>query len=160
MRKVKIQHTINCDVDTFWEVFFDGEFTDQLYNEALAFKSFELLEQSDSSRRLRGVPNMSMPKPVMKVLGDSFGYEERGEFDREKSEYNWKIIANVLTNKLRNEGTLRVEAAGDGKCRACDEMQIEAKIFGLGGLIESSTEKEFRDAWAKISRFMNEWVAR
>ena len=160
MRTVKIQHQINCDVETFWKVFFDREFTEQLYNKELAFKSFELLEQTDSGRHLRAVPKMTMPKPVMKLLGDSFGYEETGEFEPDKNEYRWKITPNVLTKKLRNDGVLRVEAAGEGKCRACDEMVIDAKVFGLGGLIESSTENEFRAAWDKISRFMNTWVAK
>jgi len=157
MRKVKIEHTISCTPEAFWKVFFDRAFNDALYREGLEFKAFELVEQRDDGRHLRATPKMNMPKPVMKVLGDSFGYEEHGAFDG--SSYKWRITPNKLADKLRNEGTLRCVASGDDKCRACDEMIIEAKVFALGKLIESSAEKEFRDAWEKISAFMNLWIA-
>jgi hypothetical protein len=56
-------------------------------------------------------------------------------------------------------GTVRVEAAGDGRCRRTDDFSIEAKLFGLGGLIESSIEKELQTARAKEYAFLARWVA-
>ena len=38
-------------------------------------------------------------------------------------------------------------------------MTIEAKIFGVGGLIESSAEKQLREGWDKSAVFMNKWLA-
>ena len=55
-------------------------------------------------------------------------------------------------------GTVRVEAAGEGHCRRTDDFCIEAKRFGLGGLIESSIEKELRSARAKECAFLTRWV--
>jgi hypothetical protein len=56
-------------------------------------------------------------------------------------------------------GTVRIEPAGDGHCRRTDDFSIEAKIFGLGSLIESSIEKELRSAREKEYAFLARWVA-
>ena len=49
-------------------------------------------------------------------------------------------------------GTVRIEPSGDGHCRRTDQFTVEAKIFGLGGLIESSIEDD-RPAVPRSTRF-------
>lgn len=56
------------------------------------------------------------------------------------------------------DGAARVEVAGDGQSRRTDDLCVEAKVFGLGGLIESSVEKELRRARAKEYAFLTRWV--
>lgn len=158
MRKLSATHVIDCDIETFWKVFFDAEYTKKLYLEGLAFKSFEILEQSETKRRMKGIPKMNVPGPVAKLLGDSFGYEEQGTFDREKNTFSWKMTPNTMTDKLFTSGTVKVEAAGEGKVRRLSDATIEAKVFGLGGVLEGTAEKEVKDGWDKEAVFMNKWV--
>lgn len=158
MRKATASHVIHCDADTFWKVFFDDEYNRRFYLDELGFKQLEIIDKTETSRRLRGVPKLNMPGPVMKLLGDSFGYVEQGTLDRAKNEWRWKMIPNTMADKLKTEGIIRLEPAGDGKVRRLDEVTMEAKVFAIGGLIESSTEKEIRDAWEKEARFMNRWL--
>jgi hypothetical protein len=158
MRKVTSRHAMDCSVEVFWKVFFDPKFNEELHMKELGFTRFEILDASQTNRRVRGMPKVNMPKPVMALIGDGFVYEEEGQFDEKKSEFRWKMIPNTLRDKIRNEGTVRVEAAGEGKCTRIDDMTIEAKVFGLGGVIESSTEKEVTSAWDKTCAFMNRWV--
>src|SRR5688572_26573791 len=129
MRKLNATHVIDCDVETFWKVFFDADYTKKLYTEGLAFKQFEILEQSETKRRMRGVPKMNVPGPVAKLLGDSFGYEEQGTFDKASNTYSWKMIPNTMTDKLFTSGTVKIEPAGDGKVRRVSDASIEAKVF-------------------------------
>jgi hypothetical protein len=68
------------------------------------------------------------------------------------------MLPNTMADKLNTSGIIRLEPAGDGKIRRLDEASIEAKIFGIGGLVESSTEKEIRNAWDKEARFMAKWL--
>jgi|GEM_PF-1927164 len=51
-----------------------------------------------------------------------------------------------------------VEASGDAQCRRTDHFSVEAKLFGLGGLIESSIEKELQSARAKEYAFLKRWI--
>jgi len=159
MRKVRAEHDIDCTPEAYWKLFFDRDFNQKLYLEELAFEAFEILEQSDTSRRIRVVPRVSMPKPVMKLLGDKFSYEERGRFDAKRGVWSWQVIPTALTGKLTNEGSVRVESLAEGRCRRLDEMRVQARVFGLGGIIESSTEKEVTGAWDKTAAFMNRWFA-
>ncbi len=158
MRKATSTVTFDCDVETFWKTFLSEEYNRKFYLDTLGFKAFEVVSQTETERRLRVVPKLNMPKPVMKILGDSFGYEEEGRLDKANNTWHWKMIPNTMSEKLKTEGTVRVEAAGDGKCRRTDEVTLEAKIFGVGGLIESSTEKEVRAAWDAESAFMKTYL--
>jgi hypothetical protein len=158
MKKLEKRHTIDCDVDTFWKVFFDPEFNKELYLKALGFTKYDVLEQTDTGRRVRGTPKVNMPKPVMALIGEGFSYVEEGRFDKAGSAYRWKMTPSTMADKFKNEGSIRVEPAGEGKCTRIDEATIEAKVFGIGGMIESSTETEVASSWDKTCSFMNRWL--
>jgi hypothetical protein len=74
--------------------------------------------------------------------------------------WRWKMIPSTLADKLFTSGIVRVEAQGDDKVRRVSEVTIEAKIFAVGGLLESTTEKQMRDGWDKSAVFMNDFIAK
>ncbi|MBI4705383.1 MAG: DUF2505 domain-containing protein [Deltaproteobacteria bacterium] len=163
MRKFTLTHEINCDEETFWKIFFDREFTQTLFRQVLRFPAYEIVEQTSPpdgriARTVRGQPHMKVPGPVAAVVGDSLGYEEVGQFDPEKKVFGWKTTTNKLPGKLRQEGSVRIERAGEGKVKRISEITVEAKIFGVGGLIENTTEEQFRVGWDRSAAFMNQWV--
>lgn len=162
MKKITLRHEINCSVDHFWKVFFDKEFNTTLFLESLGFPEYQILaqEETDSTitRTIKGTPKMEMPKPVMKLLGDGFSYEESGSLNRATGEWKWRTTPAKLADKLRTEGVVTCEKISDDKCRRISVIEIEAKVFGVGGLIESSTEKQMTDGWNKSADFMNRWI--
>jgi hypothetical protein len=160
MRTPKSSHELACDAEAFWKIFLDEAYTRTLLMEELSFKKLELLELSDNSRRQRVVPKMNMPAAVARLLGDSFGYEEKGTLDRAKNEWRWELIPNTMQGKLFTSGSIRIEPIGDGKCRRTDAASIEAKVFGVGKLIEQAAEKEVLAAWSVEERFFKRWLAK
>ena len=54
---------------------------------------------------------------------------------------------------------MHVESLSDDQCRRLDDATIEAKVFGIGKLLESSTEKEVERTFDSEAAFMNRWVA-
>ena len=163
MSTFKVTHEINCNVETFWKVFFDKEFNEKLYKEGIGFPEFSVVSQTEDDasikRKCAGKPKLNMPGPVMKLLGDSFRYTEEGTFDKKSGIWRWKMTPSTLADKLRQEGTLKVEAIGDSKVRRVAELINEAKVFGIGGLLESSAEKQLREGWDASAVYMNKWVA-
>ena len=163
MKKITLTHEINCSADRFWQVFFDKEFNSQLFLKELGFPDYQTVEQTETDsqirRKVKGRPKMNMPGPVQKLLGDAFAYEEEGTFDRATKVCKWRMKPSTMADKLRNEGKVTCEPIGDNKCRRISEIEMEAKVFGLGGLIESSSEKEMRNGWEKSASFMNRWLA-
>lgn len=162
MGKFTITHEIHCNAETFWKTFFDKDFNMKLYKERLLFPEFTIVDQRETDtelvRKVTGTPKMEVPGPVAKVMGSNFRYTEEGKLDKAKKVWAWKLIPSTMADKLRNEGTMRIEAIGDTKVRRIAEIVLEAKIFGIGGLIESSSEKQLRDGWDKSAVYMNEWL--
>ncbi|MCC6522300.1 MAG: DUF2505 family protein [Polyangiaceae bacterium] len=158
MRNLDNRHTFACDVDTFWRVFLDPAFNRELFLKALAFQKFEVVAETETSRTMRATPKVNMPKPVAALFGDGFSYEEQGRLEGTPKVWRWKIVTKALGEKFRNEGTVRAEPAGEGKCTRIDTLTLEAKVFGIGGLIEGTAEKEARAGWGKTNALMERWL--
>lgn len=163
MGKFTVSHEINCNEETFWKTFFDKDFNEKLYKEALGFPSYKTLEQNETdkqiTRKVSGQPKMDVPGPVAKLIGSGFSYVEDGSFDKGSKVWRWKMIPSTLADKMRTEGTVRVEPVGSDKVRRISEITIEAKIFGVGGLMESTAEKQMRQGWDASAVFMNKYLA-
>lgn len=162
MGKFTVTHEIHCNAENFWKLFFDKDFNVKLYKEGLGFPEFTIVDQretdADLVRKVVGSPKMEVPGPVAKVLGSNFRYTEEGKFDKAAKIWRWKLIPSTMADKLRNEGTMRIEPIGDTKVRRIAELVLEAKVFGIGGLIESSSEKQLREGWDKSAVYMNNWL--
>ena len=162
MGKFTVTHEINCNEETFWKLFLDKEFNERLYKH-LGFPQFTILSQEENdqkvTRKVHGQPKMDMPGPVAKLLGSSFSYDEEGALDKKSKVWSWKMTPSALADKMRNGGTMRVEKVGDDKVRRIADIDIEAKIFGVGGLIESSAEKQLRQGWDDSAVYMNNYIA-
>jgi hypothetical protein len=163
MGKITLTHEINCDEPTFWKIFFDKTYNEVLYRQGLGFPKYDIVEQREDDktifRKVSGTPKMDVPAPVAKALGGSFSYVEEGTFDKATKSFKWKMIPSAMRDKLRNEGTVRIESVGAGKVRRIAEIVMEAKVMLIGGLLESSAEKNFRDGWDRSAAFTNKWIA-
>lgn len=161
MGKFTLSHEIRCDEARFWESFFDDGFNEQLFREALRF-DYKLLENSDREReivrRYTTTPKLELPGPVAKLVGPNLRVEEQGRYDKAQRLWTWRMIPSVLADKFHSDGKMYVEAIGTDRVRRVAEMSVEVKIFGLGGLMESTAEKAMRDAWNKTAVFHNQWL--
>lgn len=160
MRQISDRQVVNCDIETFWKTFLDEGFSKELHMKHAGAKDYEVLERTDTKRRLRIVPQVNMPGPIKKLLGDRFAYEEVGELDRERNTWTWHLEPSSMRDKLTTKGVFRLEPKGEGKCERIDEATIEAKIFGVGKLFEGTTEGEVRGAWAREVKAIHEWLAK
>ena len=161
MGKFTLSHEIRCDEARFWETFFDDAFNEQLFREALRF-DYKLLEHADREReivrRYATTPKLELPGPVAKLVGPNLRVEEQGRYDKAQRVWTWRMIPSVLADKFRSEGRMHIEPIGNDRVRRVAEMSAEAKIFAIGGLVESTAEKAMRDAWNKTAVFHNQWL--
>jgi len=164
MKTVSDSFVLPCSTDTFLRVFFNDTYANEIYTDGLGFKSFQILELGETARKTLCVPKMNLPGPLEKLVGDSFAYEEHGTLDRARSEWTWRMVqptspgAKAKSPMVTTRGTMRIEPAGEGSCRRSDTVEIEAKMFGIGGMIESTVEKEVRAGWAKEVAFLKRWL--
>jgi hypothetical protein len=163
MGKFTVTHEIHCNAETFWKVFLDKDFNLGLYKGPLGFPDFNVTDQKDTdtevTRKVAAQPKMDVPGPLVKMIGSNFRYTEEGSMKKSEGIWRWKMTPSTMADKLFTSGTVRVEPAGGDKVRRIAEIHIEAKVFGLGGLIEGTTEKQMREGWDKSAAFMNKWLA-
>jgi hypothetical protein len=158
-------HELDCSPERFWETFFDPEFTREMIVGGLGFASCEVdppkgggSEPGQRKRTMRVVPKLDLPAAVAKLLGPKLGYTEVGTYDETTEVWTYTMRLSVLSDRIRLGGRLRVEPLGD-RCRRVSELWAEAKILGLGGLVERAAEKNMREGWGKSALWMNTWLA-
>src|SRR5581483_11133499 len=152
MKTVTGSSVLPCTPETFWKVFLDERYTRALFLEELKFADFSVLELTDSSRKIRVVPRVNLPGVLQKLVGDSFAYEEHGTLDRARNEWTWRMVPRKEIVATR--GKVRLEPVSDSECRRSDEVIIEGKMFGVGGLVEATAEKEVKASWPKELSFL------
>jgi hypothetical protein len=162
--KFTVRDIFETDVDTYWsEMFFDEEYNSRLYREGLGFKDFAVLELTGEkggprTRKMRTEPAADAPAVVRKLIGDSLTYTESGSFDPAKKLWTYTIATSKLADKVHIGGKLWAEPKGPKKLERIAEIEIEVKIFGVGGAVEKFIEKTTRDSYVKATAFTNRFI--
>ena len=163
MIEFTLRHAIDCPPARFWGLFLDADWTRELFEDGLKFHC-ELgpLEESAGVKRreMKVVPKVELPGPVAKLFGDKLGYTERARLTVATEVWAYELTLNMLSDKIRLGGEMTVKPLGDDRLTRISKMWVEAKIFGIGGLVEKAAEKNMRDGWNKSAVWINEWLAK
>ena len=164
MAEVRVEHVFECTPEFFWEkIFFDAEFNRRMYLEELGFSSWKEVSVREDDAKISRVVEVSppvgeLPGPLKKLVGEGFGYREQGEFDKSTQRYRVTAVPNRLGDKLSVVGELWVEPVGESACRRIFEAKVVAKVFGVGGLLESrivnDTKKNYEEAAGYTRKFL------
>jgi len=160
---IKISHDFDATEEAFFALFFDKDAMIRMYREYMSFPECAITQHDEADRIKRtivAIPKMEMPSAIAKIAGGSVRYTEEGLFDKKSKDFTWKTIPSLLTEKIKNDGIMRVQSLGNGKIRRTAEITLEAKVFGLGGMIESTFEKTIRDGWEQATQFFREELAK
>ena len=103
-------------------------------------------------------PTLNVPAPVAKVMGSSFAYSESGTFDKATGVWRWTLTPSALAKKIRVEGKLTIAPGGASRVTRNVEIDIEARVMMVGGLIEDTFKKQLEEGWGKGATVQNEWL--
>lgn len=162
--KFTVRDVFDTDASTFWDrVFFDPEYNRRLYLDTLKFKAFEILEQTGGpgvarTRRMRTEPASDAPTIVTKLIGGSMTYEENGRWDPATEIWTYAITISKMADKVKIGGRFWLEPKGEKSIERVCECELEVKIFGVGGAIESFIEKTTRESYEATARYTNEFI--
>ena len=164
MPEVTLRHEIDTNEDTYWPTcVFDADFNTKLYVDALKFPGWKLLESKEDDatiqRRVQVDPPMgNMPGPLKKVLGDKLSYVEEGTFDKKSKRYSFKVIPSTLADKTKVVGEMWVESLGPKKIARVCRINVEVKVFMVGGLVEDRILSDLRASYDKGTTFTNDYL--
>ena len=162
MIRLNLRQDIDCDVETFWQHFFDPELARRLYLEGLEFTGYTTVRQHETATTIERTvaiePKLTIPAPLARVFGSSFRYTEEGVFDKATATWRWKMISGTLPDKIRVTGTLRATPAAPGRVTRLVDIEIEARVPLLGGLVEDTFKKQLAAGWERSAVVQNQWL--
>ena len=165
MPEVTLRHEINTDEDTYWaKCVFDADFNKKLYIDALKFPQWKLLDSKDDDAKIwRKVqvdpPTGDMPAAVKKVIGDRLSYVEEGTWDRRTKRYSFKVTPSTMAEKTKVAGEMWTEKLGERKIVRITKINVEVKVFMVGGLVEDRIIADLRSSYDKGTVFTNQYIA-
>ena len=162
MSELTIRHDIESDADTYWKCVWDEEYNRRLYMDVLKFRECTRLSQTDSgdtiTRRIKlNPPATDLPGPIAKVVGD-LSWIEEGTFDKKTGRYRVKVVTASMPDKTHIAGELWCEPRGDKRCERFAKMNIEVKVFMVGGLVEKRIMEDMKKSYDAAAKFTNEYV--
>ena len=159
-----IKHTLNTDIDTFWnKIFFDPDYNQKLFKERLKFKVYDVLaleHKPDGSvyRKTECAPPIEMPSMAKKVIGDSTGYIETGHYDPKTRRFNTDVQPKMGGDKIQMRVSIWAEPRGDKQIERFVDVDSNVKIFGIGRMLEGLIESNTRESYDIAAEFTNKWI--
>lgn len=163
MAERRIEHDFECSTDTYWDLFFSPEFNHSLFVERLHFERWEITSKVETPHGFRRTveaipPTRNLPGPIQAILKKGTGYREEGEFNRVESTYRLVAVSHSLPEKLKVSGTVRVTPRGDHQCRRSYDAVVEAKLFGVGGLLEGRVLQDLEKSLHRAAEHTVAWL--
>jgi hypothetical protein len=159
-----MEHEIHCPPERMWELFFSTDFNVEMYEQGLGFPSCKVPELTDDGevlhRRMVCTPKVDLPAVVAKIVGDKVGYEEIGDWVRSAGEWRWTLVLAAFGDKVRIVGVMRLVPHGQDHCLRKVEFEVDAKVFGVGKIVENTATKNVRDGWDASAKWINGYLAR
>ena len=161
-----VRHTFDVSYDAYWnDLFFCKGYQTALHMEGLnsAQAVVELHEEHDDGRiyqRVRIEPNVPMPAPIRKLLGDRVVYVEEGVFDPQDGRYRFKILPSVLANSSEIQGVLWATPTGDNQVERTCTLSVNISVRGAGKILEKFISRSYEKNIRQAANFTSEYIAR
>jgi len=165
MKERRIEHTYDCSQDVFWgQIFLDETYNRTLFLEELHFESWRVVSSEERAgelhRVVEGVPSLGdLPGTLKRLLSEGAGYTERGVLDRARQRYRLEVTPRSLASKLSISGELFTSPLAERSCRRTYVARVEARVFGVGGLIEQRLLDDIERSYVKAAAFTNRWIS-
>jgi hypothetical protein len=165
MKERRIEHTYDCSAETFWnQIFLDEQYNQKLFEGELHFSEWKVVRSEERTGEVHRViqatpPLGDLPAAIKRLLSDGLGYEERGVLDRKNQRYKLEVTPRSLASKLTIQGELTTVPLSERSCRRIYVARVEARVFGVGGLLEQRLLDDIEKSYNKSAVFTNRWVA-
>lgn len=136
--EIRISHSFPCAPRAYWDLAWDPELEREI--RAAAEVDFTVLEErvegARAFSRTRVAPRRELPLVAQKALGQArLSYVQEIDQDNDALTTRWRVVPDVLTEKVRCQGSSRVVPSAGG-CERIIEGAIDVSIPLVGGAVE------------------------
>ncbi len=156
----EIRQTIDVTPDEFWErLHKSDEYGHYLYVESLGFGYEPIdVDHDRGVTKARIIPKVAAPDVLVKLLGADFSFVEDGALEGD-GVYRFRILPSTLAERIAVEGEMRILPEGEDKCVRYMKFRIDARVPGLGGILEKFVERSTRKSYVESHLITNRYVA-
>lgn len=133
----RIAHRFPCSPQAYWETTRHPVYEKSLQSDDMDAEVLDRREDGDIlTERMRMSPKKPLPPLLAKAIGrDRLSYVQEVAFNNAQLTTTWKVLSDVLSDKVKCSGTSRVVTLPEG-CERIIEGSIEVSVFMVGGAIE------------------------
>lgn len=160
--KVTASAIFRCSAERYVAQYFDPESRHRrtVGTGGISFTAHEVTREGPEwHMRAELVERVNAPLPVRKVFGETNRFEEESRWTVGSDVIRVVIRPEKMREKLSITGAYRFAEQPDGTTRVSIEVEVVAKVFGIGGMIEKMATKEVPDSFAADAAFFNENLA-
>jgi hypothetical protein len=111
-------------------------------------------------RTIEATPPLGdLPGALKRLLSEGLGYEEHGVLDRQNQRYRVEVKPRSLGSKMSVHGELTTQPISERSCRRIYVARVEARVLGVGGMIEQRLLDEIAKSYDRSAAFTNRWIA-
>jgi hypothetical protein len=163
MRRCDISLELDCTPARFWRLYFDEDFNRETFLRGLGWAAPEVSElrhdEREIIRNLSAQPKLEISGKAAKLIGEQFGYQEWGRFDRSSEKFVFRNRTNIFGDRLKLNGTMWAEPLGQTRMRWRTQMSVDCSILAVGGLLERTAEQNIEKTYPMCARYWNRWFA-
>jgi len=160
--KVSVVVRYRCSKARYLEQYFDpeGRHRRVVGMGGVSFTAKEV-NRTDTEWRMVGemVERTNMPAPVRAILGSTNCLEERSLWVVGSDAIQVELRPVKMRDKVSIKGTYTIREQPDGTTEIAVDVDVVAKIFGIGGMVEKIAAKEMPLSFTKDAAFFNEHMA-
>jgi hypothetical protein len=161
MTEFSIVHEFETDSDSFWRVFLDSAFQNEMYR-AVGMKRSEIRREEYEDRLIivaTYVSDRQLPPVVRTMIGSRpLGYTETLTLRKHTGVVEQHIEMTVLRDRIRFGGTITVEKLGDEHVRREYAGAINVDIALIGKKVEQSTVNEMKRTHEQAAEVLRSWL--
>lgn len=159
MKRILIDHVYHCSVETFWDKLWDVEARREREMKGCGALSFTVSEsrwEGDTYHQVAAVEEVvDAPGAVRKIFGETQRIEETARWKKGSDTVQIRYQPSIMSDKVSMQGTLTCTPADGGRCRVVMDLEITARIFVVGGVIEGIISKALPKRQAKDVAYFN-----
>lgn len=159
--KFRVVHEVNVPADKYWQYLMDPEL-EAAVAKALNLAVWQVYDAGDQGgrfvRKVHVVPDVVLPGPLKKLVGESIGYTQTDMVPKTGTQYEWTAVPDALADKASMTGTFAIEPAGEGRARRTIAGEVNVKIFAIGGMVEKFVVDELEKNYLKAAREQERWI--
>ena len=162
--RVVIEHKIYCSEKTFWELFQDDEYNRTIFMDRLKFGRWQIVDRKETGdlvkRKVEVEPKVGeFPVVVKKAIGEKIAYREEGTLDRGELCYRFEVFPAIMADKFKVSGQQTTRILDDHSVMRVFEIEVQVKIFGVGGLIEKAIVNDLKKSYDLGAAYTNEYIS-